>query len=127
MDPNILDELRQQLLALREKALEEMSALEHGTLNQSPRDQAGDLSGYGIHIADAATDSYDREFNLSLVSHEQDILNDIEDALGKVERKEYGSCELCEEPIGESRLRAVPYARLCLRCKETQEKKPAEE
>ena len=127
MDTQTLNRLRQQLLALREKALDEMGALERGTLNQSPRDQAGDLSGYGIHIADVASDSYDREFNLSLVSNEQDILNDIDNALEKMERNEYGACELCEEPIGESRLQAVPYTKLCIRCKEDQEKKSPQE
>lgn len=122
MEPYASDELRQKLLALREKVMGEMSNLEQGALNQSPKEQSGDLSGYSIHIADAASDSYDREFNLGLASHEQQMLNDIDAALAKIEGGEYGICEQCEEPIGVARLSAVPYAKLCLRCKEQQEK-----
>jgi len=123
MEPRKLERIRLQLHSLREKAMEEVTSLERGALNTSPRERAGDLSGYGIHLADAASDAYDRDFNLSLVSLEQGMLKDIDAALAKIEGGAYGICELCGEAINESRLSAVPYARLCLHCKQHQEKK----
>ncbi|MCX6357896.1 MAG: TraR/DksA C4-type zinc finger protein [Candidatus Aureabacteria bacterium] len=120
-----LDKLRQKLVSLREKTLGEIRSLEQGSLSTSPKEQSGDLSGYSIHLADAASDTYDREFNLNLVSREQSTLNDIDSALAKIENGEYGSCEQCDQPIGESRLNAVPYARFCLHCKEHEEKSQA--
>ncbi|MCC6449819.1 MAG: TraR/DksA C4-type zinc finger protein [Candidatus Aureabacteria bacterium] len=43
-------------------------------------------------------------------------------ALSKIRNGEYGTCELCTRTIDETRLAAMPYARLCLACKERQEK-----
>lgn len=125
IDPRHLSELKRRLIALQERIGGELGYLEGNVLNQSPREQSGDLSGYAIHIADAASDSYERDFNLALASKEQNILNDISAALTKMESGEYGACENCGEPIGEDRLNAVPYARFCLPCQERQEKSRA--
>jgi len=125
MDTQKLDEMKQKLLALQERIMGEVNALQKGTLNQSLKEQSGDLSGYAIHLADSASDSYDRDFTLTLASREQNVLNDIDAALAKMESGEYGCCEHCGHPIDEARLDAVPYARLCLQCKERQEKHEA--
>ena len=125
MDAQKISEMRHQLLALREKIVGEVTALQKGTLSQSLKDQSGDLSGYAIHLADLASVSYDREFALSLASREQSALNDVDAALAKIDSGEYGNCEQCDHPIDEARLDAVPYAKLCLLCKERQEKNKA--
>lgn len=125
MDTQKIIEIRRQLLALREKIVGEVAALQKGSLSQSPKEQSGDLSGYAIHLADLASDSYDREFTLTLASREQSALKDVDAALAKIDGGEYGRCEQCAHPIDEARLDAVPYARLCLRCKERQEKSKA--
>jgi DnaK suppressor protein len=125
MDEQKINEIKHQLLALRERIVGEVTALQKGSLSQSLKDQSGNLSGYSIHLADLATDSYDREFTLSLASREQRALNDVDAALAKIDSGEYGSCEQCGHPIGEARLLAVPHARLCLQCKERQEKNKA--
>lgn len=125
MEERKLDTLRRQLLSLQESMQGEVASLQRDSLSQSPREQSGDLSGYSIHLADAASDSYDREFTISLASREQQVLNDVNAALAKISAGEYGICELCEHPIDETRLAAVPYARLCLQCKDRQEKSRA--
>ena len=103
----------------------EVASLQRDALSQSPREQSGDLSGYSIHLADTASDSYDREFTISLASREQQVLNEVNAALAKMGTDEYGICEICAHPIDETRLTAVPYAQLCLQCKERQEKSRA--
>ena len=92
-------------------------------LKTSQRDAAGDLSAYSLHMADMATDNYDREFSLGLADNEQKILNRINEALEKIEDNKFGLCELCEKKISKVRLKAVPYAELCVPCQEKQEKK----
>lgn len=81
------------------------------TLKRSNRDDSGDLSGYGQHMADAGTDAFDRDFALSLVSNEQEALFEIEEAIKRIKKGTYGTCELTGKPIDKERLLAVPFAR----------------
>lgn len=81
------------------------------TLKRSNREDSGDLSGYGQHMADAGTDNFDRDFALSLVSNEQEALFEIEEAIKRIKNGTYGICELTGKPISKDRLLAVPFAR----------------
>lgn len=89
---------------------------------KTQRDASGDISGYSFHMADVATDTYDREFSLGLASNDRQLLYDIEDALKKIDEGKFGSCEECGKPITKSRLKAIPYTKLCLVCQKKQEK-----
>ena len=112
-------------LLLKKKA-ELIKGIDHiakDSLKKSQRDAAGDLSGYSLHMADMATDNYDREFSLGLATNEQKVLNRIDEALGRIEDKTYGICDLCQKKISKVRLKAVPYAENCIPCQEKQEKK----
>ena len=111
---------------LLKKKLELLKGIEHianDALRTSQRDAAGDLSAYSLHMADMATDNYDREFSLTLADNEQKILNRINAAMEKLEGNTFGLCELCNKKIAKVRLKAVPYAELCVPCQEKQEKK----
>ena len=112
-------------LLLKKKAalLKGIEHIANDALKTSQREATGDLSAYSMHMADMATDNYDREFSLSLADNEQKILNRIDAALEKIEEGPYGLCELCEKKISKVRLKAVPYAELCVPCQEKQEKK----
>ena len=72
-------------------------------LKTSQRDAAGDLSAYSLHMADMATDNYDREFSLGLADNEQKILNRINAALEKIGENKFGLCELCEKKISKGK------------------------
>src|SRR3989338_10267799 len=112
-------------LLLKKKA-DLSKGIEHiakDALKTSQRDATGDLSGYSLHMADMATDNYDREFSLGLASNEQKILDRINEALEKLDDHTFGLCELCGKKISKIRLKAVPYAELCVPCQQKQEKK----
>ena len=64
-----------------------------------------------MHQADAGSDAYDRDFALSLLSKEQDALNEIQDALKRIELRSYGYCEMTGKRIHEERLEALPFTR----------------
>ncbi|MEZ0393191.1 MAG: TraR/DksA family transcriptional regulator [Pseudobdellovibrionaceae bacterium] len=77
-----------------------------------------------VHISDEAeAASHDLSTNLSIHLHERDrmVLFQIDRALGKLEDGTYGQCEVCTETIGVGRLKASPFATLCVACKEEQE------
>lgn len=114
---------KELLLKKKSELIKGIDHIANDALKTSQRDAAGDLSAYSMHMADMATDNYDREFSLGLADNEQKILNRINDALEKIEGGNYGLCELCEKKIAKVRLKAVPYAELCVPCQEKQEKK----
>ena len=122
MEKEELQKLKVQLEAERAKIADGLNHIERDNLNRSQRDASGDLSGYSFHMADMATDNFDREFSLDIASGEQTLLNRIDEALGKIKEGTYGICENCQKPISMKRLKAVPYAKLCIKCKEDEEK-----
>lgn len=122
MEPEEIQKLKTQLEVERVKIAEGLNHIERDNLNRSQRDASGDLSGYSFHMADMATDNFDREFSLDIASGEQTLLNRIDEALRKIKEGVYGACENCSKPISMKRLKAVPYAQLCIKCKEDEEK-----
>jgi len=115
-------EFEERLLGERQKILKEMGHLENTVLKINQRDSAGDLSGYSFHMADVGTDAMEREKAFLFASAEGRLLVEINEALRRVYRGEYGKCEECEKPIARARLEAMPYARFCVSCKEKQER-----
>jgi RNA polymerase-binding protein DksA len=89
---------------------------------KSQRESSGDLSGYSFHMADMASDSYDRELSLNIAGGEQEIIYEIDDALKRMEEGKFGLCLSCDKKIPQKRLNAVPYAKYCIQCKSKEEK-----
>ena len=112
----------ERLLAERQKIMKEMGHLEDTVLKVNQRDSSGDLSGYSFHMADAGTDAMEREKAFMFASSEGRMLMEINEALRRIYAGEYGMCEMCGNPIARARLEAMPYARLCVSCKELEEK-----
>jgi len=118
-----LAEFKKIVLNVKEKMVDEIKHISEDTLKKSQKDASGDISGYTYHMADVATDTYDREFSVSLASNDRQSLYEISDALKKIEDGTYGICESCKTLIAKNRLKAVPYARMCVKCQEKKEKK----
>lgn len=112
----LMEKYRMLLLDLRDHLIDGVNFLASDNLKRSSRDASGELSGYSLHMADAGTDNFDREFALSLVSSEQEALYEIEEALKRMEHGSFGTCEICEKSIPSERLEAVPFARMCVPC-----------
>ena len=110
------------LLELRAHVQEELDLHTADTLKHASGDDAGDLAHYGNHQADAGTDAFDRDFALSLVSSEQDALNEIEEAIQRMRDGSYGVCEVTGKPINNERLLAVPFARFSVEGQKEYEK-----
>jgi len=117
-----MKEFEERLQTERRKIEKEMGHLESTVLKVNPRDSAGDLSGYSFHMADAGTDAMEREKAFLFASTEGRLLMEITEALRRLYRGEYGMCESCGNPIARARLEAMPHARLCISCKEKEER-----
>ena len=115
-------DFKKLIIKRKEEILDEIKHISDDTLKKSPKDASGDISGYTYHIADVATDTYDREFSLGLASNDRQFVYELEDALKKIEDGSYGMCEGCKVFISKVRLKAVPYARFCVKCQEKKEK-----
>jgi DnaK suppressor protein len=72
-------------------------------------------------IADKAASSYTKEFLFSLSNSERRLLQQVDDALARIDSGRYGVCASCEETLNQKRLQAVPWAILCISCQEKQE------
>jgi RNA polymerase-binding transcription factor DksA len=99
------------LLDLRTHLTEGIERHSEETLKRSAKDDAGDLSAYGQHMADAGTDTFDRDFALSMVASEQEALSEIDAAIKRIHDGTYGVCEITQKPIAKERLLAVPFTR----------------
>ena len=91
--------------------------------NGSGNDRGGDVSGHALHMADVATDMYDREFTLGLAATDRELLYQVNEALGRIDDGNYGLCIICKKPIPTTRLKAIPHAQTCLKCQESRESK----
>lgn len=110
------------LIQLRDHVKHGLTAHAEETLKRSSKDDAGDLSGYSQHMADAGTDTFDRDFALSMVSSEQDALQEIEAAIDRIFDGTYGICEMTGKRIRDERLMAVPFTRYSMKTQEQIEK-----
>jgi DnaK suppressor protein len=111
---------RQRLLQLKDDLVDSMSGMASETLRS--RAQDSEASAFGMHQADAGSDSYDRDFTLSLLSQEQDALYEIEEALKRIDKGTYGICEMSAKTIPVDRLEVRPYTRCTVECQEILDK-----
>lgn len=110
------------LIELRNHLTGQIDTHSEETLKRSSKDDAGDLSSYGQHMADAGTDTFDRDFALSLVSSEQEALSEVEAAIKRIKDGTYGICENTQKPIAKERLLAVPFTRYSAEAQKTIER-----
>jgi RNA polymerase-binding transcription factor DksA len=75
------------------------------------KEAAEEQPAFSQHMADAGTDSFDRDFALSRLSSEQDAVYEIDEALMRIQQGTYGICELTGKPIERERLNAIPWTR----------------
>jgi DnaK suppressor protein len=81
-----------------------------------------DNLGYGNHQADDASDAFEQAKELSLLQNAERLLAQVEAALARFEEGIYGLCERCDDYIDPARLKALPYATLCMSCQQRSER-----
>src|SRR5579875_7396 len=111
---NFMADLRQQLLDMRAKLLQEMD-LEAKAEREGNKDE-------GLDTYDLASEERDREISFILSDREHSKIKNIDDALERMDEGSYGVCDSCGLEIAEERLTAMPFTRLCRDCQQEHER-----
>ena len=108
-----IESYRRKLLALKKRLGADLTALEEEGLRPTGGEAAGNLADVPVHPADLGTDNYEEELALELMENEDQILQEIDHALERIEQGTFGRCGECGQEISRQRLDAVPYSRYC--------------
>ena len=111
-----MDSYRELLVSLRSRLNGDVTHLADEALRSTGGEASGSLSNAPLHMADLGTDNFEQEFTLSLLQNQEQALDEIREALGRLDRGTFGECEECHQPIPKARLQALPYTRHCVAC-----------
>jgi len=117
-----LDELRQRLQAERAELLVQLRTIEESSFATSQSDISGEVS-FDEENADAGTFTFERERDLSIENNVRDLMGKIDRALARMDLGTYGICSRCGKPIEKPRLKALPYADLCIKDAQAQSRR----
>ncbi len=109
-----------ELTRFRSSLDEHREALRRQLLDMGADPDADSLEGmdFDFGFADSAQSTAERNKVLAVVERLRENLHEVDLALSKIEKGTYGICERCGNPISIERLEAIPYARLCVSCKQ---------
>ena len=112
------NKVRKSLTNDEVRLLEEIAMTERGLADLIL--DSGD--GAGDDQADTGTKTFEREHEMSLANNAREMLEQVRQALGRVDDGSYGICDSCGKGIGKFRLQAFPRAKLCMSCKVAEER-----
>ena len=104
-------EFEDLLLSMRERLSGQIASLKGESLTRED----------SVVSEEDGTDTFDRQFALSVVSSENDVVLEIDEALHQIDDGTFGVCEKCGQSIEIARLKALPFAKMCIRCKSESE------
>lgn len=121
-----LEEFQRDLKALRARIQGDVEQMTNEALD---RNGDGSESKSPTHLAELGTENYEQDFALRRVENEQELLDEVAEALERINRGTYGQCESCVEAgvsaskamIPKARLKVIPYARNCVECERKRE------
>ena len=111
-----------ELLLDRSKILEvDLAGLENETTGEGA-ERAGAQSSAPGHLAELASDASEKAVMFGQLESQSGELAEVRDALERLDKGAFGLCDECNDDIPMDRLRAIPYARLCMKCKSAEER-----
>jgi RNA polymerase-binding transcription factor DksA len=116
LHPELLSEMEEILKRRKASLVDDVLGLE-----RSRTDNSEMVPAHSSHMAESGTDAFEEELRLARMESAGDEIFEIEEALRRIREGTYGTCEACAAALPVGRLRAIPYARLCLACKVAEE------
>jgi DnaK suppressor protein len=116
-----LTDFRKRLEVERDELRAQFTDIEEGTFGTNQSELSGEVS-FDEEYADAGSATFERERDLSIANNIRDLLEKIEKALVRMDEGTFGICERCGKPIEKARLKALPYASLCIKDKTAEER-----
>ena len=117
-----LEEFRASLEREKSELEAQLAELEESSFSTSQSDMSGEMA-FDEEYADSGTATFERERDLSLENNIRDLLEKIGKALVRLDDGTYGICERCGKPIEKARLKALPYANLCIKDKQAESRR----
>ena len=118
-EPVDIQEFQALLLARRAELMGDSEQMRRDTQPESGNE--GSRAGVPTHLADAASDAQDQQFTIERLSTSSATLQQIDEALERIQAGRYGRCEECDQGIAPRRLRIAPWASLCVDCQRKEE------
>ncbi|MBM4165726.1 MAG: TraR/DksA family transcriptional regulator [Ignavibacteria bacterium] len=107
---------KEVILEKKQEVLEDIERERDTVIDPTTGEYMQGSSLYSLHM-EHGTDSMEREKAFLMVSREAKFLNNLNEALNRIERGNYGWCKVCGNLIEKKRLEAVPHAQMCTDCK----------
>ncbi|MBN2407603.1 MAG: TraR/DksA family transcriptional regulator [Elusimicrobia bacterium] len=117
MNKKEIEKLRKELQQQRSELIEELEKVKKREESYMNNEVGDDI--------DKASENIQREILFYFSDHDRHRMDAIDDALQKIDEGRFGICESCGKKIGSDRLNAIPYARLCIKCRPTIENSEA--
>ena len=114
-----LEHYRAELYALRDRLLGVVSAVTEQALQPSGGQGESELSNAPMHLADMGTEEYLHGLNATLLENEEELAGEVRAALSRIDDGKFGVCDNCNQDIAQERLQAMPFARHCVVCAES--------
>jgi DnaK suppressor protein len=111
-----LESYRKKLLELAATLKGSARGIAREALTPGGGEGSGGLSNTPLHLADLGSDSFEREMSVSLLENKTRTLDEIEEAIHRLDAGTYGQCQECGAKIGAERLQAVPFTPYCIAC-----------
>jgi RNA polymerase-binding transcription factor DksA len=109
---------REMILAKRKETIEELDSLKESMMDVTTGEYISESSNYSLHM-EQGTDAMEREKTFLFASRGSKFVNQLDDALARIEAKTYGVCKTCGLLVPKERLEAVPTAQTCAEYKNT--------
>jgi DnaK suppressor protein len=116
-----LGDLQKRLQEERDELQRQASEIEEASFGTPQSELTGEVA-FDEEYADAGTATFERERDLSLTNNIRDLTEKIDRALERIDEGTYGVCERCGKPIEKARIKALPYATLCIKDKQAEER-----
>lgn len=116
MDAKLRDKFRLRLEAMARETRDDVAAMQEISFQGSGGQAAGNLSNAPMHLGDSGTEEYLNQLSTTLLSHEEQLKQQIIDALRRLDDGTFGTCESCSQTIASDRLNALPFASECIQC-----------
>ena len=111
-----LGKFRHKLEEERKRLVYEVDSLDENVDHQHGQSEGAELSHYDQHQADAGTETFLEERDLSMEANARTLLETVDQAMERLEKGTFGLCTRCEKPIGTERLEALPWTPYCIEC-----------
>ena len=115
-----LEMFKKNIESKLQKISEDMNDLKDNMDAGTNNSTGSQESVYSVHMAEAGTDSYEREKGFQLMNRESDYYKFLNKALERIKDGSFGVCKVCNSLIPEERMMEVPNATKCVRCKENE-------